>query len=289
MLNRHNQSFKVGVMDFSIYRQQVNIDNKQLSYLDIGSGPVLLFGHCFLWDSLMWAPQIEMLSQHYRCIVPDLWGHGASDSMPENTKSLLDIAEHMLQLMDSLGVAEFNLIGLSVGAMWGAELVLKAPDRVKSIVMLDSFIGYEPEITRTKYLAMLDKIQAEGNISTPLIQQISPLFFADNASIDSAQIVEQFEQYLASLKAEQLGPLIDLGRLMFSRRDTMDFAEQFTLPCLIMVGIEDKSRTVLESYLMHDAIDGSEFVHIPNAGHISNLEQSDFVSAKISDFLARLN
>ncbi|MCH1930108.1 alpha/beta hydrolase [Shewanella sp. A25] len=276
-------------MDFSSYRQQVNIDGRQLSYLDIGSGPILLFGHSFLWDSQMWAPQLEVLSQHYRCIVPDLWGHGASDSMPENTKSLLDIAAQMLKLMDSLGVAEFSLIGLSVGAMWGAELVLKAPDRVKSIVMLDSFIGYEPEITRAKYLAMLDKIKNEGNISAPLIQQISALFFADNASINSAQTVEQFEQYLASLTTDQLGPLIDLGRLIFSRRDTMDFAEQFTLPCLIMVGIQDKSRTVLESYLMHDAIDGSQFVHIPDAGHISNLEQAEFVTAKISTFLANLH
>ncbi|MGL5668106.1 MAG: alpha/beta fold hydrolase, partial [Shewanella sp.] len=60
-------------MDFSSYRKQLNIAGSQLSYLDIGSGPALLFGHSYLWDSAMWAPQIASLSQQYRCIVPDLW------------------------------------------------------------------------------------------------------------------------------------------------------------------------------------------------------------------------
>ncbi len=59
------------------------IDNKSMHFLDKGEGPVLVFGHSYLWDSAMWAPQVDALSQHYRCIVPDLWSHGQSDSAPE--------------------------------------------------------------------------------------------------------------------------------------------------------------------------------------------------------------
>ncbi len=36
--------------------------NRQMAYLDVGSGPVLLFGHSYLWDAQMWAPQVEALS-----------------------------------------------------------------------------------------------------------------------------------------------------------------------------------------------------------------------------------
>ncbi|MFB2761790.1 alpha/beta fold hydrolase [Shewanella xiamenensis] len=274
-------------MDLSSYRQQISIAGSQLSYLDIGTGPALLFGHSYLWDSAMWAPQIALLSKSYRCIVPDLWGHGQSGTVPENCHSLIDISEHMLALMDALELETFSLIGLSVGAMWGAELVLKAPARVKTLAMLDSFIGFEPEITRAKYFGMLDMIQTAGSIPPALINAISPLFFADNAKANNPELVQRFESDLAALTPERIPDIVKLGRIIFGRRDTLEFAEQFTLPCLIMVGVEDKARSVLESYLMSDAINGSQLVHIPSAGHISSLEQAEFVNQQLLAFLSQ--
>ncbi|MCS6123701.1 alpha/beta fold hydrolase [Shewanella sp. SP1S1-7] len=274
-------------MDFSAHRQQLIIADRKLSYLDVGTGPVLLFGHSYLWDSAMWAPQIAALSAHYRCIVPELWGHGQSDLLPDNGKTLLDIADHMLALMDDLDITDFNVIGLSVGAMWGAELVLKAPARVKTLVMIDSFIGFEPEVTRAKYDGMLDMITAAKAIPAPLISAISPLFFANNAAHNTPELVAGFEHSLTTISAEKIPTIVKLGRMIFGRRDTMECAEQLTLPCLIMAGVEDKARSVLESYLMSDAIDGSQLVHIPAAGHISTLEQAEFINQHLADFLAK--
>ena len=274
-------------MDFSSHRQQLVIADRKLSYLDVGSGPVLLFGHSYLWDSAMWAPQIATLSAQYRCIVPELWGHGQSDLLPNNCKTLLDIADQMLELMDALEITHFSVVGQSVGAMWGAELVLKAPTRVKTLVMLNSFIGFEPEVTRAKYDGMLDMITAAKAIPAPLISAISPLFFANDAENNTPELVTDFEQSLASITAEQILTIVKLGRMIFGRRDTMEYAEQLTLPCLIMAGVEDKARSVLESYLMSDAIDGSQLVHIPAAGHISTLEQAEFINQHLADFLAK--
>lgn len=274
-------------MDFSSHRQQLVIADRKLSYLDVGSGPVLLFGHSYLWDSAMWAPQIATLSAQYRCIVPELWGHGQSDILPNNCKTLLDIADQMLELMDALEISHFSVVGQSVGAMWGAELVLKAPTRVKTLVMLNSFIGFEPEVTRAKYDGMLDMITAAKAIPAPLISAISPLFFANDAANNTPELVTGFEQSLASITAEQIPTIVKLGRMIFGRRDTMEYAEQLTLPCLIMAGVEDKARSVLESYLMSDAIDGSQLVHIPAAGHISTLEQAEFINQHLADFLAK--
>ncbi len=50
------------------------IDGQPLHYLDQGQGPVVVLGSSYLWDHTMWAPQIEVLSQHYRVIALDLWG-----------------------------------------------------------------------------------------------------------------------------------------------------------------------------------------------------------------------
>ncbi|ELM6618968.1 alpha/beta fold hydrolase, partial [Vibrio vulnificus] len=112
------------------------IDGKSMAYQDVGQGPVLLFGHSYLWDSQMWVPQIEFLSQSYRCIVPDLWAHGESESAPTHCNSLVDYAQQLLALMDHLHIETFSIVGLSVGGMWGAELVSQAPARVTSLVMM---------------------------------------------------------------------------------------------------------------------------------------------------------
>ena len=274
-------------MNFSSARKQITIDNKSLSYLDIGTGPVLLFGHSYLWDSKMWAPQIEHLSKQYRCVVPDLWGHGESDTLPESTHSLRDISQQMLQLMDSLSIDDFSVIGLSVGGMWGAELALIAPTRVKAHVMMNCFIGYEPEVARAKYYAMLDIIKETQSVPAPLIEQIAPLYFAKNVELDNPELFNTFKQSLADIEPGRIESICRLGKIIFGRRDTMDDINKLISPCLIMTGLEDTVRPVLESYLMHDAIDGSEFINIPKAGHISSLEQPDFVNGELDKFLAK--
>ena len=270
---------------FAENRHHIDIEGSRLSYLDIGQGPVLLMGHSYLWDSEMWAPQIAHLSQHYRCILPDLWGHGFSGEVPKSCRNLQHIAAHMLSLMDDLKIESFSVVGLSVGAMWGAELALSAPSRVNALVMLGSFIGYEPEITRDKYYAMLDVIKAEQTVSDKIAQAITPLFFADKPQ---AELVATFTQKLARFDSNNIDSLYQVGKMIFGRRDTMDDVEMLTLPCLIMTGVEDKARSVLEGYLMHDAIDGSQYVHIPQCGHISTLEQPEFINTRLSQFLSQV-
>ncbi|QYJ99865.1 alpha/beta fold hydrolase [Shewanella psychrotolerans] len=274
-------------MNLDQHRNRFIIDDHTMSYLDVGQGPVLLLGHSYLWNSAMWAPQIAVLSQHYRCIVPELWGHGLSSSMPARCRSLKHLAEHYLALIDHLNIDQFSILGLSVGGMWGAELTLLAPRRVKTLVMMGCFIGFEPEVSRAKYYEMLDIMTEAQSIPTSLIDQIAPLFFANGVNQDNPQLINAFKQELANISAEQIDTIARLGKIIFGRRDIMEDVEQLTLPCLIMTGTEDKPRPALEGYLMHDAIDGSEYIHIPKAGHISTLEQSDFINRQLLDFYAK--
>ncbi|CZF86301.1 alpha/beta fold hydrolase [Grimontia marina] len=264
----------------------IQINGKNMSYLDVGEGPVVLFGHSYLWDSEMWRPQIDVLSQNYRCIVPDLWAHGQSDAAPESTISLIHYADDILSLMDQLDIDKFALVGLSVGGMWGAELALKAPTRVNALVLMDTFIGFEPEVAKAKYFGMFNTIEQIGFIPPPMIDAITPLFFANNAETDNPELVSAFREKLANLKGEEAKNVVRVGRMVFDRRDTFDDVEKLMLPTLIMAGAEDKPRPPLESMLMHDAIDGSQYIVIPNAGHISNLEQADFVTEALSKFLS---
>lgn len=262
-----------------------SINSKTMHYLDKGEGPVLIFGHSYLWDNEMWAPQIEVLSEHYRCIVPDLWSHGQSDAAPGNTRNLTDYAKDVLSLIDHLKIETFSLIGLSVGGMWAAELTLLAAERVESLVLMDTFVGLEPEVTHSKYIAMLDIISELQKVPEVIIEQIMPMFFAGNVEQENPELLRKFHNGLQSIAGQQAIDVAQIGRMVFERRDAFDDIEKFSLPTLIMVGMQDTPRPPFESQLMQDAISGSQLVLIPDAGHISNLEQPEFVSDKLVTFL----
>ncbi|AYV21832.1 MULTISPECIES: alpha/beta fold hydrolase [Vibrio] len=267
--------------------KQFKVDGQTMAYQDVGQGPVVLFGHSYLWDSAMWQPQVEALSQHYRCIVPDLWAHGESEAAPTSMSNLKDYAQHLLALMDELEIDEFSIVGLSVGGMWGAELTALAPARVKSLVLMDTFVGLEPEVAHAKYFAMLATITELKAVPAPIVEAVVPLFFANNAKQVNADLVDGFEAKLSALSGDRAVEVARIGRMVFGRRDLCDEIEKFALPALVAVGAEDKPRPVLESYLMNDLISGSAINVIPEAGHISNLEQPEYVTAMLTEFLAQ--
>lgn len=261
------------------------IDDKTMHYIDKGEGPVLVFGHSFLFDKEMWKPQISVLAQNYRCIVPDLWSHGDSDSAPSDTNNLQDYAKDILTLLDSLKVDTFSLIGLSVGGMWATELTTMVPKRVKSLVLMDTFVGLEPEVTHAKYFAMLDLIKDLQKVPQVLIEQVTPMFFTKDVEQTNPELSHNLSKNLASLEGQKAIDTAQIGRMIFGRRDAFDELYKFALPTLIMVGDQDLPRPPLEAQLMQDAISGSKLILVPNAGHISNLEQPGFVTDKLVTFL----
>ncbi|MBC6485946.1 alpha/beta fold hydrolase [Aeromonas hydrophila] len=265
-------------------KQFMEIAGRQMAYLDEGQGPVLLFGHSYLWDSAMWAPQIEALKGQYRCIVPELWGHGDSDTLPEGACTLATLARDHLALLDALGIDEFVLVGLSIGGMWGVELARMAPARLKGLVLMDSFVGLEPQITCERYLGMLAMIEQLGTIPAPIVEQVAPLFFADQPDAD---LMSGFKARLAAWPADKVAAMVAVGRSFVTREDRIEWLEAISVPALVMTGSQDKARPVLEGYLMAEVL-GCPFKEVSAAGHISSLENPAFVNEQLGAFLAAL-
>ncbi|MBC3374578.1 alpha/beta fold hydrolase [Pseudomonas sp. SWRI92] len=263
------------------------IDGQPLHYLDQGRGPVVLLGSSYLWDSSMWAPQIDALSKHCRVIVPELWGHGQSGRLPEGTTSLDDLARQALALMDHLDVGCFSLVGLSVGGMWGARLALAAPERVQSLVLMDTYVGVEPEPTRLYYFSLFDKIEASGGIPEPLLDIIVPIFFRPGIDPQSA-LYQQFRASLAALPADRLrNSVVPLGRIIFGRDDILPRLPGLDAErTLVMCGDQDKPRPPAEALEMAELI-GCRHMLVPEAGHISNLENPEFVTEALLALLTR--
>jgi len=263
------------------------IKGKELAYEEYGKGFPILFGSSFLWDASMWAPQIEAFSSEYRCIVPELWGHGKSDIVPDIPYSIEALAEDHYQLLEMLNIDHCAVVGLSIGGMWGAQLALKHPKRVSTLVLMDTSVAPEPIESQQRYLGMTAMIEQVGKIPVPLVEQVLSLFFAPDTLRSQTDLVENFRQRLLNWPAENITSIVALSRAIFSRASLLERLGELSMPTLVMVGQEDISRPPHEAKAMADTIQGAEYVLIPNAGHVPNLEQSQMVNQILFDFLSR--
>ena len=91
-------------------------NHERMHYRDEGSGQAIVLVHAFPLHSAMWEAQIPALCGHWRVIVPDLRGFGASD-LGQIPGSLDDYADDLLALLVHLGLAQVVLCGLSMGEM----------------------------------------------------------------------------------------------------------------------------------------------------------------------------
>ncbi|UIP29669.1 alpha/beta fold hydrolase [Photobacterium sp. TLY01] len=257
---------------------------KSISYQDIGQGPVILLGHAYLWDSTMWQHQIAVLSQHFRCIVPDFWGHGESEAAPSASATLADYASLINELLEHLGIEQMGVAGHSLGGSWAIELGVLAPAKVKSLALLDSFAGLEPEVVNLKYQALLREAESAQCFSQTFIDFFTPLQFGLNTAQRRPELVAQFRACLAQYQGDAVSALAQAGRMWFGRRDSFEDAENFALPCLLLVGAQDRIRSVLESHLMLDGVTGSRLELIAEAGHLTPLEQPEEVTGHLLPF-----
>lgn len=57
---------------------KVVLHSHELSYVDSGSGPVVLFIHGILGSQRQWAHLVDKMDDDHRVVVPGLFGHGES-------------------------------------------------------------------------------------------------------------------------------------------------------------------------------------------------------------------
>ena len=263
----------------------MTINGRQLHYLDEGEGFPILFGHSFLWNAHMWKPQIEALSQHYRCLVVDLWDHGQSDHLNVERYTMSELANDYWQFTQALGLEQFAVVGLSVGGMWGVQLTLDHPEAVSALVIMDTYVGAEPKVTQETYLGLLAAMRAHKGVSEALANIIAPIFFSPKTCVNNPKMVQDFKAHLMAFPADNIPGIATLGHMIFTRDCLLARLSEIKQPTLVVVGADDQPRPPAEAKDMADRLCNGKLEVIQDAGHISNLEQVVEVTKLLSSFL----
>ena len=90
----------------------------------------------------MFDPQVEALADRWRCVTPDLRGHGESEHRRAGYTQW-DLMEDHVALLDHLGIDRAVWGGVSQGGFQSLRAALRHPDRVAGLVLIDSQAGPE--------------------------------------------------------------------------------------------------------------------------------------------------
>jgi pimeloyl-ACP methyl ester carboxylesterase len=119
----------------------------------------------------------------------------------------------------------------------------------------------------------------------PFIPAVLPLMFGSTTLTSRPDLVEEWKRRFAALHVPSIGVL--LGSLV--RRDSvLERLPGIEVPTLVLVGAEDASLPVSLSRAIAERVPDASLVIIPDAGHLSSLEQPKRVLEAMLGFLNRL-
>ncbi len=247
---------------------------KQWIYDDVGSGEPILFIHGLGCLRSAWAPQYELMNG-YRLICPALRGHDESPVI-ENI-SLAAFARDIIELMDKLGIENAHICGLSLGGLVAQEMYRMAPERVKSLILVNTF-AYIPRPVAEASLwrcywklgVMTTKVYIEQVINECLFNLFNPDL---RKQLRSAFYIRR-ETYMPSAKAGAYA-------------DFRDLLPEIKVPVLLIGGSHDRVTPPVLQTSMYRKIPCAEIEILPRTGHMSNIENAKDFNRKVRWFLER--
>ncbi len=130
--------------EFDADRVQVRVQAKpavNLSVIDAGPrhvSPVLFFVQGAGGHALQWVNQLRHFSRHYRCIAPDLRGHGRSDK-PRSGYTVDGITDDLAAVLEGLGIQEpVVLLAHSAGGLFAINFAARYPERLTKLVLVNT-------------------------------------------------------------------------------------------------------------------------------------------------------
>lgn len=258
------------------------IDDIQLAYTDVGAGPAVVLIHGYPFNRSLWTEQAEALHARYRVVIPDLRGFGESDSAG-NLATMGRMADDVAALMDQLEIEQAVIGGLSMGGYVALAFARQYPARVRALVLADTRAQADTEEGKQTRAQQAEKALSEGMAG--IADAMLPKLLTPDTVSKRPELVKRVRDMMLKTKPEGAAAAL-MG--MAQRDDQSEFISSIEVPTLIAVGREDAITPVADSEAMHAKIAESRLVVIENAGHVSNLEQTEQFNDALHKFLSSI-
>jgi pimeloyl-ACP methyl ester carboxylesterase len=255
---------------------------------EVGSGfPLILLHGGPGLDHTQFRPWLDPLGDELRLLYVDERGQGLSERVDPETLSLEVFARDVDLLAEALGLERFALLGHSFGAIvttWHATEVGTAAAYVisggadASEAMLADVEGSleamgERGVAIRETWEREQTVESEAELKELLAAQMPFHFHGEvppgygDETVGSPEVLRHF------------------ARIGYGDFDYRPRLANIRRPTLVVVGEHDRTTTPRAASVLHEGIDGSELVVVPNAGHMSFVEDQGRYLDAVRSFL----
>ncbi|WP_372869617.1 alpha/beta fold hydrolase [Planomicrobium okeanokoites] len=246
---------------------------------------VIIFGHGFGCDQLVWNEVIDQFKNDYKVITFDYVGSGQSDKAAysqERYSDLYGYKQDLLDVCDSLEDDSFIFVGHSVSSMIGMLASIERPELFSKLVMIGpsphylNEPGYRGGFDKSDISELLDMMEVNYK---EWAKYLAPVVMSNE---DRPELAENFEQLLCSNDPKIAR---QFAEVTFTS-DVRSELSKLTVPTLIMQTQFDAIAPLEVGQYVHDHIADSRLVIMKAMGHNPHISDAAETAAVIKEYLA---
>jgi len=270
----------------------IELHGQTVSYVEAGSGPVLVLLHGITSSSRTWGAVLPLLAERFTVIAPDLLGHGASGK-PRGDYSLGAYASSIRDLLIALGHDRATVLGHSLGGGVALQFAYQFPERLERLALVSSGgLGREVSILLraatlpgAEYVLPVISGRAVRDATTASLRALGKLGIRPNA--DGIGIGEGFGS-LGDVEARRAflqtaRSIIEPSGQRVSAADRLYLAAW--LPTLIVWGERDRMIPVAHGRAAAAAMPDSRLEVFEEAGHFPFNDDPERFARVVVDFM----
>lgn len=228
----------------------------------------------------LWKPHLNALSENYSVLNYDLYGHGKS-APPSQESSLSVYAQQLSGLMEHLKIEKAEIVGFSIGGMINRRFALDYPEKVATLVILNSPHNRGEEL-QAQVEERAKTVRDQGAMSTmesALKRWFTPGYLETGGG---AQKVMEWRELVDPESYAQAAWVLANGV-----RELIAPSRSITAPTLVITCENDTGSTPKMSLDIANEIAGAQTIIIPELQHLGLMEEPDAFTIPVLEFLER--
>jgi pimeloyl-ACP methyl ester carboxylesterase len=273
--------------------EYADLKGVKICYEIYGEGYPLFLIHGFGAKKESWIAQVPELSKHFKVIRLDNRGAGKSDR-PETEYTMEIFADDIKNLMDHLGIEKANVCGWSLGGMIVQNVVLKYPNRVNKVILINTNYGV-PDTSGIE-------IYKNMRLNDLEVKKVDPakawwsgtrtgfyIKFRKQMEADPSKKWYGVWSPEDLIKESIINPPtakdINIQAEALKTHNTFERLDTIKNPTLLLTASHDRITPKSSMEKIHEKIPNSTLVVFEKAGHSSPLEKTPEVNQNIIEFL----
>ena len=258
----------------------IKIGNKPSISVDYsGQGEMILFLHGIGGNKKNWKNNISFFSKQFLTVALDTRGYGESDDY-NGELDFNDVLDDLKKVIDFFEKDKAHIVGLSMGGQIATLFYNKYPSYVKTLTLCDTHFGLS-NLSPTEIEKFIN-LRKEPLINGKEPKDIAPIVASTLiGDINNKSAYEQLVNSMELLHKESYLKTIETSM----RTEHRHVFKTIDVPTFIMVGELDTLTPPSMSKEIMKEIKNSRLSIIPNAGHLSNIENPKVFNQKLLEFL----